>query len=264
MATKSEKIYKREKNADSDDLTIYHGRKNLQSKKIISNNNPQSDSSPLVQHSQKKQEIGPKYTFSTEIPENYDENYICTIPRNPECLFVYWELSDSSLSNLKSKLGNDNGQSFLKIEEWNKTASAQKINSETQPKNVSQIHKPLSPPIYYVFPSDLNKQSTPEHKSISHVQNSSYIRVPVPGKEYRVEYGYVTDENVFISMSIPDQNRLNESESEKEQRGERSISGDDTDRISTSGIVQAIESVTPSTTKKLQFKTRYFGSASLD
>ena len=264
MATKSEKIYKRKKIANSDDHTSCHGRKSLQSKKLISKNKPHNDKLSLEQHSQKKQEVGPKYTFSTEIPESYDETYICAIPRNPECLFVYWELSDSSLSNLKSKSGSDNGQSFLKIEEWNRAAAVQKSNFEIQPNNVSQTNKPIHPPTYYVFPSDLIKQSSPEHKSSNNIQNSSYIRVPIPGREYRVEYGQVNDEDVLISVSISDQNRLNESESVKEQEGERSIRKDDIGCIFTSGNVQAIENVTSSTTKNSQSQTRYFGSASLD
>lgn len=35
----------------------------------------------------------PIYSFSTDIPDNYQESYICALPINPDFLFTYWELA---------------------------------------------------------------------------------------------------------------------------------------------------------------------------
>lgn len=35
----------------------------------------------------------PIYSFSTDIPDNYQESYICALPINPNFLFTYWELA---------------------------------------------------------------------------------------------------------------------------------------------------------------------------
>lgn len=48
--------------------------------------------------SQKNTSSGPRYSFSTEIPETYDDFYLCVLPRDPEMLYVYWELPDGTRS----------------------------------------------------------------------------------------------------------------------------------------------------------------------
>lgn len=35
----------------------------------------------------------PIYCFSTDIPDNYQESYICALPINPDFLFTYWEIA---------------------------------------------------------------------------------------------------------------------------------------------------------------------------
>lgn len=265
MATKSGKIHNREKIANSDDLPINGGRKKLQSKPRAAENNLHNspDLKPQIQKSHKNGSSGPRYSFSTEIPEYYNETYIRAIPRNPECLFVYWELSDSSLDNLKSKLGNDIGESVLKIEEWNRTASALKNDPATQSHNkVSQIDMPLRPPIYHVFPSGLKMQHS-ENMTDGHFQDSSYIRVPEPGKEYIVEYGQLVNGNAFLPLSKFEPNRQLETVTAK-NISENATPENDLTFISNSEIVQTTKKVTHLIENKSKLKTRYLGSASLD
>lgn len=51
---------------------------------------------------------GPKYFFSTDIPEQYGETYLCALPRDPLWIFVYWEITQAALNSLMSKIGIDN------------------------------------------------------------------------------------------------------------------------------------------------------------
>gem|GEM_PF-2248825 len=51
--------------------------------------------------------MGPKYFFSTEIPDNYNETYMRAIPRDAQWLFAYWELSGETVELMRRHVGAD-------------------------------------------------------------------------------------------------------------------------------------------------------------
>jgi hypothetical protein len=50
---------------------------------------------------------GPKYFFSTEIPDKYNETYLRALPRDPVWLFAYWEVSGETVELLRRHVGED-------------------------------------------------------------------------------------------------------------------------------------------------------------
>jgi len=52
-----------------------------------------------------KSGIGPKYFFSTEIPDRYHETYMCALPRDPFWIFAFWEFSPQTIKGIKTTLG---------------------------------------------------------------------------------------------------------------------------------------------------------------
>jgi uncharacterized protein len=49
--------------------------------------------------------MGPKYFFSTEIPDKYNETYLRALPRDPLWLFAYWELSGETVELMRRHVG---------------------------------------------------------------------------------------------------------------------------------------------------------------
>lgn len=56
-------------------------------------------------HTAVDQSSGPKYFFSTDIPDHYDETYMRALPRDPLWIFAYWEISKTTIGGLKTALG---------------------------------------------------------------------------------------------------------------------------------------------------------------
>jgi hypothetical protein len=48
---------------------------------------------------------GPRYFFSAEIPDRYNETYLRALPRDPQWLYAYWELSDQTIELLRRHVG---------------------------------------------------------------------------------------------------------------------------------------------------------------
>lgn len=63
----------------------------------------------------------PIYSFSTDIPDNYQESYICALPINPDFLFTYWEIAPDYVAQ-KIKVAETDLNLFLRIR---KKASAE-------------------------------------------------------------------------------------------------------------------------------------------
>lgn len=49
----------------------------------------------------------PKYRFNSDIPEKYNETYVCTLPVNPGNFFTYWEYIPDEPARDDSKSRND-------------------------------------------------------------------------------------------------------------------------------------------------------------
>ncbi len=59
----------------------------------------------------------PRYCFSTEIPERYNETYIIAIPKDPNWLYVYWEFSEEAARLMDSSLEQSGSKLVLRLKE---------------------------------------------------------------------------------------------------------------------------------------------------
>jgi hypothetical protein len=114
---------------------------------------------------------GPKYFFHTDIPDAYNDTYMRALPRDPEWIFVYWEISESSRNALKGKMGEAAYHSSKKLLRL----------SDVTDRNYNGS----------------NAQSYTDIE-INDYANNWYIRVPEPGKTYLVECGFLTSEGRFF------------------------------------------------------------------
>ncbi len=85
----------------------------------------------------------PIYSFSTDIPDNYQESYICALPINPDFLFTYWEIDPDYVAQ-KIKEAETDLNLFLRIR---KKASVENDHQIYLPDDVdddttSSIFKP--------------------------------------------------------------------------------------------------------------------------
>ena len=112
--------------------------------------------------------IKPHYTFSSDIPDMYNETYICALPRNPDWLYVYWEISPATIQQLKNRLGEHytDPQSLLRLVQLEKSGDS--IPSKSRHVSADIIN-------------------------IATDSESWYIKVPETGRKYIVEYGQLID-----------------------------------------------------------------------
>jgi hypothetical protein len=121
-------------------------------------------------HSKSNQPSSPRYHFSTEIPQLYNETYIRALPKNPDSLFVYWEIAQGALQEIEKSLGDDYVHS----------------------RHVLRLHQ---------IPSSRG-DSAPVVMDIDvgTLSGSSYIRVPEVGRKYFVEYGQATAAGTYFPI----------------------------------------------------------------
>ncbi|NLD98581.1 MAG: DUF4912 domain-containing protein [Fibrobacter sp.] len=112
----------------------------------------------------------PRYTFSTDIPDHYNETYICALPKNPEWMFVYWELGPEYQGSIaeQEKCGS---KYVLRTEEF-----GVKVLNEI----FSDAEKPL------IVDTEIDARS-----------NECYVRIPYSGKEYTITMGEIKADNEF-------------------------------------------------------------------
>jgi hypothetical protein len=115
------------------------------------------------------QASGPKYFFSTDIPDHYNETYMRAMPRDPLWIFTYWEISQSVIDDLRAVLGDGFG-------------SAQWI------LRVSDV-------------TDIEYNGTNAWRSmdidITPNADNWYIKIWEPGRVYLVQGGIMTHNGVF-------------------------------------------------------------------
>ncbi|MDO5575531.1 MAG: DUF4912 domain-containing protein [Fibrobacter sp.] len=129
---------------------------------------------------------GPRYAFSTEIPEKYDESYICAIPRNPQEMFVYWELSSDDNAEVNSCITDSVSNLLLRLRD--KDSSLENLDSENES-----------------FLIELDNSDS-----------SKVIELPESGKEYVVESGYITQDGAFkpLASSMPAESQESDTQSD--------------------------------------------------
>jgi hypothetical protein len=127
-----------------------------------------------TQSSKKATLAGPKYFFNTDIPDSYNETYLRAIPRDPQWLFGYWEISDATRKELRAKVGE------------NDFASAKRI---LRLIDVTDISYDGSNAQRYI---DIE---------INELANNWYVQVPESGRNYVLELGFLTTTGRFYSAA---------------------------------------------------------------
>jgi len=113
---------------------------------------------------------GPRYFFNTDIPEAYNETYLRAIPRDPQWMFVFWELSEQTRNDLRIKMGAEGH------------ASAKRV---LRLIDVTDNSYDGNNPQRYI---DIE---------INEFANSWYIQVPESNRNYLIELGLLTKEGRF-------------------------------------------------------------------
>jgi hypothetical protein len=61
-----------------------------------------------VKYLRKKRSLsGPKYFFHNDIPAKYGETFVHAMQRDPDTMFVYWEIGENAINDLQTVLGHD-------------------------------------------------------------------------------------------------------------------------------------------------------------
>jgi hypothetical protein len=126
-------------------------------------------SSSVPSHLQNRS-AGPKYFFSTDIPDHYNETYMRALPRDPLWIFSYWEISQSSMDNVKTALGDDFDRARWVL-------------------RVSDV-------------TEIEYDGTNAWRSmdidVTFNANNWYIKVWEPGRVYCIQGGLLTQQGIFV------------------------------------------------------------------
>jgi hypothetical protein len=143
------------------------GKRRITAKREPSQESVPSSSTPS--HLQ-NQSSGPKYFFSTDIPDLYNETYMRALPRDPLWIFSYWEISQPSMDSLKTALGKD-------------------FDSAGWVLRVSDV-------------TDIGYDGTNAWRSmdidVTFNANNWYIKVWEPGRVYLIQGGLLTQQGIFF------------------------------------------------------------------
>jgi hypothetical protein len=139
------------------------------------NNDSEYESAPEPESSeQKNASEGPRYTFSTEIPETYDDFYFCVLPRDPKTLYVYWELPDGTRSE----------EHKFQEHAPTKEQLVLRVKGHTVENNVPHVNNSYDIPIY-TSAAD------------------SYVHVPTGASQCSVECGIVNERGNYRPYTPP-------------------------------------------------------------
>jgi hypothetical protein len=108
-----------------------------------------------------------------ELPALYHETYLRVLPRDPHLVFTYWEIAGATLEKAGKTLPDDTEKTLpALLRLYDAGARASRKQRE---KAVGDI--PVEKGVY-----------------------SRYIRVPEPGRRYRLEYGITTETGRFVPL----------------------------------------------------------------
>lgn len=162
---------------NNNDLQDQHQKENTDTPGKHSGNVSTADhsatQSTINNNQPSKKGSGPRYSFSTEIPEKYDDFYLRVLPRDPQWMYVYWELPDGTNGSSEKAIRADS-----EISQW---VLRVKASSSADVKN----------------PSDGCQFDIP----INLADSSSYVKLPEPGYKCTIECGHITNEGEFIPAS---------------------------------------------------------------
>jgi hypothetical protein len=122
--------------------------------------------------------VRPLYFFKTDLPQSYGETYIRAMQRDPEWIFVYWEMSGKAIDDIRNTMGQADFESS---------------------KRVLRLLD-----VTGVGYNGTNALSSFDIE-ISGFANNWYIKVPQSGRTYVVEYGCINarGRHILFARSNP-------------------------------------------------------------
>lgn len=123
---------------------------------------------PLTRHTP----VPVRYHFVSDIPQSYGHTYIRALPRDPERVFVYWEISATDIGALKQKHGAalNNARRILRVIDV-----------------TGLSYDGSNAPTFWDI-------------EITAEADNWYISVPLAGRSYCIELGYLTEDGRFIMI----------------------------------------------------------------
>jgi hypothetical protein len=110
----------------------------------------------------------PRYCFSTEIPEHYNETYIIAIPKDPNWLYVYWEFSDEAAQLMDSNLEQYGSKLVLRLKET----------------DIEETLETVVP-----FQIDVNE-----------LCDGHYLEIPENSRQFQIECGFFEENGIFTPI----------------------------------------------------------------
>jgi hypothetical protein len=146
-------------------------KKKIPQKTTVSGTSLQKHRGSEPPHPILKNPSGPRYSFNSEIPEKYDDFYICVLPRDPQWLYVYWEFPDGSKGSSDKILRKDfdSAQWILRVKE-----------APSEPQNNVATH--------FDVPISVNA-------------NNWYVKIPQKGCDCVIECGKLSSDGSFTSLA---------------------------------------------------------------
>lgn len=99
----------------------------------------------------------PRYSFSTQIPEKYNQDYVCVLPRDPHISFVYWEFTNKNPQ--KSGFNSPSGSKIImtvKEHHQDNSTTAHQIELQNN-RNEQFISLPQPEKFHFEFGAFSNK-----------------------------------------------------------------------------------------------------------
>ncbi|KMQ51654.1 hypothetical protein CHISP_1411 [Chitinispirillum alkaliphilum] len=110
--------------------------------------------------------------IDTNIPEYYNDTYIRAIPRDPEHVFVYWEIGTETKKLTQKYMGEE-------VTRAKETLRLTQINSL----------------------DDIPKKKVVTETKIERKPDNRVIEVPKPGKTYQVQFGLKSAQGNFLPIT---------------------------------------------------------------
>lgn len=149
------------------------GRKKVAVKKSKGIKSAPKKPAPGKKTKKKRVDNNSAYLLNTNLPERYNKTYLRVLPKDPNWLFVYWEISEETIDTAINKTG---------IEQF----------------------KAAKPILRLLDITDIEYNGTNAWKyfdvHVHYYANNWYVKVPEPGRTYIVEYGNITSGVTFFPM----------------------------------------------------------------
>lgn len=117
-----------------------------------------------------QEQTRPVYSYSSDIPEKYGATCLRALPRDPQWMFLYWEIGDESLREAEVALGSNS------------------LKASTLMLRLLDVTD--------IGPGETGIVAQADTE-ITPYANNWYLKVMQPGRIYVVEYGLLTPEDVF-------------------------------------------------------------------